>query len=234
MPARPPIWRWSASLSRRDWPGRSSPSKPAGYTERRRQLGPEGKYGRWVRSHDTIIRINDIVYLHGGLSPKYAQWPIRKINETVRDELADLQKLPGGIVQDPDGPLWYRGLATGDENLLRSHVLSALAHLGAARFVISHTFADGAVTPRFDGKVLLIDVGLSRVYDNFVRLACLVSEKGETYALQNGSRVDLPPDSSPESMLKYLKAAAAVDTQPSSLQKRIAALESYLAAQRGR
>ncbi|MCX6560872.1 MAG: metallophosphoesterase, partial [Candidatus Aminicenantes bacterium] len=44
------------------------------------------EYGRWIALHDTIIRINDTVFVHGGLSDRYAAWPFDRINETVQGE----------------------------------------------------------------------------------------------------------------------------------------------------
>ena len=35
--------------------------------------------------------INDTVYVHGGLSEKYSLWPIQKLNDRYRLELADMQ-----------------------------------------------------------------------------------------------------------------------------------------------
>jgi hypothetical protein len=81
------------------------------------------------------------------------------------------------------------------------------------------------VTPRFGGRVLLIDIGLARLYDSLGRMACLVIEKGEPYALHRGTMLELPKDSTTD-MLRYLKQAAALDPTPSSLSKRIAAVES--------
>jgi hypothetical protein len=202
---------------------------PAGMAEYQQEFGPDGKYGRWIRNHNTVIRIDGAVFLHGGIGPKYGLWSIRKINEEVRADLADFNRLPGGIVQDPDGPLWYRGLATGDELLLGSHLATTLHLLKAGRMVVSHTFTDGAVTPRFDGKLLMIDIGLARIYDQFTRLACLVVENGKPYALHNGARLELPADGSSGALLAYLKAASAADPQPSSLTTRIAKLEASLA-----
>jgi hypothetical protein len=37
-----------------------------------RALGPGGEYGRWIRGHNAVIRINDTLFLHGGLSPRLA------------------------------------------------------------------------------------------------------------------------------------------------------------------
>ena len=44
---------------------------PLGYAEHRRELGPTGKYGKWIRSHNAVIKINNTLFLHGGIGPKY-------------------------------------------------------------------------------------------------------------------------------------------------------------------
>jgi Calcineurin-like phosphoesterase len=188
--------------------------------------GPHGKYGKWIRGLNTIIRINDTVFVHGGIGPKYASRSIREINDRIREELNDPAKLQGGWAMDPEGPLWYRGLAEGDEQTLAMHVATVLMNLKAERMVVGHTFTDGAITPRFGGKVLLIDIGLARIYDPLLRQACLVIEKGHPFVLHRGTRLELPTDEGND-MLRYLKAAAALDPpQSSSLRKRIAELES--------
>jgi hypothetical protein len=203
------------------------PGKPQGYTGHSKLWGPNGTYGKWVRSHNTIIKINDTVFVHGGIGPKYASDTIRQINDRIREELNDPSKLPGGWVMDEEGPLWYRGLAEGDQEALGTHVAMVLKQLKAARMVIGHTFTDGAITPRFGGKVLLIDIGLARIYDPLLRQECLVIEKGKPFVLHRGTRLELPSDEGKD-MLRYLKAAAALDPQPSSLQKRIADLEAKI------
>jgi Calcineurin-like phosphoesterase len=198
---------------------------PLGYLERRALFGPEGIYGKWIRGHNTVIRIDDSLFVHGGISHKYADYNLKKINERVREELDDPRKVQDGMVTDQDGPLWYRGMATGDEGALGGQVENVLKNFGVTRVVIGHTFTDGAVTPRFGGRVLLIDIGLARLYDDLGRMACLVIEKGKPWALHRGTELELPKDSIVD-MLRYLKQAAALDPTPSSLSKRIAALEA--------
>jgi hypothetical protein len=164
-----------------------------GYVEHRRQYSETGKYGRWIRGRNTIVKINDTVFVHGGISEKYAGMSIRSINERVREELNDFSKLPGGIVTDSEGPLWYRGLARGEEAELRPVVDRVLESLSARRIVVGHTVTEGAIVSRFGGKVVLADVGLSRVYDPAGRRACLVLEENRMYALHRGERVQLSP-----------------------------------------
>ena len=174
-----------------------------------------------------MIKINDTLYLHAGVSPKYVSSKISDINRRVRDELKNSEKLNGGITTDVDGPLWYRGLAQGDEEQLGEHVDRILKNFGVSRIVVGHTYANAAITPRFNGKVILIDIGLSRVYDNIGKVGCLVLESGTAYVLHRGTKLDLPTDSGKD-MLRYLKEAAALDPAPSPLQKRISELEGKL------
>lgn len=202
---------------------------PLGYAEHRREFGPTGKYGKWMRRLNAVIKIDDTLFLHGGISPKYADFSIRQINKRVREELEDFTKLRGGIVIDGEGPLWYRGLAQGDEKTLEPHVQAVLRNDKVERIVIGHSFTEGAVTPRFGSRVLLIDIGLARLYDSRLRMACLLIEKGKPCALHRGKRLELPSDSG-QDMLRYLKEAAQLDPSPSSLEKRVAELEARLAA----
>jgi hypothetical protein len=202
---------------------------PLGFAEHRRAFGPTGTYGKWIRGHNAIIQIDETLFLHGGLSPTFSEWSVRKINEQVRSELEDFAKLQGGIVREEDGPLWYRGLAQGDEKILEPQVDALLKNHKAQRIVIGHTFTEGAIVPRLGGKVLMIDIGLARLYDPKLRMACLVLEKGKPVVLHRGKRLELPSDSGPD-LLRYFKQAAALDPSPSPLGRRIADLEARLAA----
>jgi hypothetical protein len=210
----------------------ADPSHPPGYAEHQRQLSPSGYYGKWIVNHDTIIKINDSLFLHGGISQKYASMKIRDINDRVREELkSDTAKLQGSMVKDGDGPLWYRGLATADP-VLEPLVDKIRKNFGVERIVVSHTYADAAITPRFGAKVILLDIGLSRVYDGIGKVGCLVVEGPQVYVLHRGTRLELPTDSGKD-LLRYLKQAAALDPPPSPLNKRIAELETRLGAGAG-
>jgi hypothetical protein len=201
---------------------------PLGYFEHRQQMGPGGYYGKWIAGHDAVIKINDSLFLHGGIGPKYVSMKIREMNQRVREELQDLSKLNGGIARDTEGPLWYRGLAQGDESLAPL-VDKIRKNFGVERIVVGHTYASAAITPRFDGKVILIDIGLSRVYDGIGKVGCLVIDNGKPpYALHRGTRLELPTDSATD-LLRYLKQAAALDPPPSPLLARIGELEANLA-----
>src|SRR5262249_43851187 len=146
---------------------------PLGYFEQRAAMGKDGVYGKWLRSLNAVIRINDTLFDHAGIGAKYASMSIDEINRRVREELEDAAKLQGGIVTDQRVPFTYRGHEKGNENQLMNVVDTTLANAEAKREVIAHTYADAAITPRFDGKVIMIDIGLPRVYDNISKIGCL-------------------------------------------------------------
>jgi hypothetical protein len=196
---------------------------PLGYFEHRQAFSPSGKYGKWIIDHNVIIKINGILFLHGGIGPNYAASNAREINKQAREAFRDFNRLKGGVLVDSEGPLWYRGLANNEEAAEMPHLEAVLSSFEAKRIVIGHTPTAGTVIPRFGGRVLLIDVGLAAAYGR--RLACLVVEGGEFYSLHRGEKLPLPADSGP-GLLEYLKKAAALDPQPSPLLPLITSLES--------
>ncbi len=138
-----------------------------------------GKYGKWLLRHNIIIKIDETVFVHGGISEKLSLWGIPKINDLYRKELSDIQRVvlygdssfPSKLelAYRGDGPLWYRDLATVPEQDMRDEVDRILANLGARHMVIAHT-PRTAVTiaqmRRYGGKVWIVDTGISKAYNN--------------------------------------------------------------------
>lgn len=199
---------------------------PLGWVEHRFAFEGNGRYATWIRGHEAVLKVNDYLFLHGGISSKYATTPLRAINDAVRQALAGDKEPPhDNIAEDSLGPLWYRGLAQGDEAMLTPLVDSVLAHFGVKHIVIGHTVTPGTVLPRFDGKVIMIDVGLSAYYG--ATTAFLVIENGKAYTVHRGRQLELPMGGD---VLPYLKAASALDPAGSRLQKYIEQLAAVKGA----
>jgi hypothetical protein len=60
---------------------------PLGSFEYRDAFGPDGKYGRWIRRHQTIVQIGDGLFLHGGLNPALPFESAAALDAQVRSEL---------------------------------------------------------------------------------------------------------------------------------------------------
>lgn len=60
---------------------------PPGFLEYMDALGPDGVYGRWLRSKSVAVKIDDTVFLHGGLSVDNDAESISEVVERAADDL---------------------------------------------------------------------------------------------------------------------------------------------------
>lgn len=183
---------------------------PRGYIELRQGFLPGGIYGKWVLGHDAVVRIGRTVFVHGGLSEAVTELSVKDINSRVRSELSTPNDLPAdALILREDGPLWYRGLALLPETPDNSAMVDrVLAHYDADRIVIGHTPRLSAVLPRFGGKVLVVDVGLSAHYGS--GFAWLEIEENAPVILHRGERLPVPTDR--DGKLAYLRRIEALET----------------------
>lgn len=124
-------------------------------------------YGRWIaEEHNAVIKINDTVFVHGGINEKYSKMKLQDINNRYYAEFLRAfrgERFRPTILWDQEGPLWFRELATwGDP--FRPEVDKILANLGANHMVVAHTPVVVDSMKRFSGKIYIIDTGISSVY----------------------------------------------------------------------
>lgn len=148
-------------------------------------------FGPWLLKRNCVEKINDVVFVHGGISLKYASWDLARINDVLREELAFLSvpvKNPHvmalfrpQIVYDRLGPLWYRDLAQRDEAEFAPEVDRILAALGARAMIVAHSPQVGSPVAleymsRFQKRIWVIDTGITAAYGG--RLSALIIDKG--------------------------------------------------------
>jgi len=138
---------------------------PLGYIEMRQAFLATGEYGKWLRERYAVIKINGVVFLHGGISVATAAVGCAGINDAVRRDLAVPNPTPeqalAMLSSSETGPLWYRGLAEEPEPTFAPALTNILELLGARMIVVGHTVPeDFRITRRFDGRVIQIDTGM--------------------------------------------------------------------------
>lgn len=203
---------------KRDWYN----EHPLGFVEHRLAWQEGGELFEWIAAHNTIIRINDILFLHGGLSAELLPMSISEINERIRAEL-NREAFEGEPLGTADsGPLWYRGLARGDEAAERPALDSVLAHFDAEMIVLGHTPDLNAITPRFGGQVVIIDTGISAYYGG--HLASLLIEGGTATAIHGEHRLALPTNTA--EILPYFEALATQMPENPRLEAHIEVLSN--------
>ena len=195
---------------------------PLGFVEHRLAWQKGGELFGWIAAHNTVIRINDVLFLHGGLSAELLPLSITDINERIRAELNREASEGESLGTATDGPLWYRGLARGDEAAERPALDSVLAHFDAEMIVLGHTPDLNAITPRFGGQVVIIDTGISAYYGG--HLASLLIENGSATAIHGDHRLALPTNTA--EVLPYFETLAAVMPENPRLKAHIEILSN--------
>jgi hypothetical protein len=136
---------------------------PLGAIEMLIEFGPNGEYGRWLRTHDTMVKINGIVFVHGGIDGAMSMLGCNGVNDKVRAELSDATTAtdPNALSNSETGPLWYRGLASDTEDKIVPELDMSLERLGARAIVVGHTVSGSRnIVARFGGRVVQIDTGM--------------------------------------------------------------------------
>ncbi len=192
---------------------------PLGWVEHRQAWSLAGEYGGWVKGNQVAVQLNDTIFLHGGISAKYCGFSLRSLTEQVIDGLEAFDPSVETIVTDPLGPLWYRGMATEDEEGVFSQTLdNILERYGAQRVVIGHTPTGGVVWPRFDGRVVANDTGLASHYGSHIGV--LELSAAGAVAIYDGRRIPLPANN--DGRIEYLQAVIEADANNAQLKQRLA------------
>ena len=147
---------------------------PLGYFDMQLAFGKDGDYGKWVRSRVAAVKINGVLFLHGGISDSVATLGCEGLNAEIQRNLAatplPLEQAVLLLASKEDGPLWYRGMANEPEDTFAPMLDSILKRMNARAVVIGHTPVPSVegkvgqktarVTPRFGGRVVMIDTGM--------------------------------------------------------------------------
>jgi hypothetical protein len=85
-------WRMFADIKSRS--GKGTPSRdefekeyPPGYFARLESFDREGEYGQWLLGLPATVKINDVVFVHGGMTVETAALGIDEINRSLQAEL---------------------------------------------------------------------------------------------------------------------------------------------------
>lgn len=140
--------------------------------------------GKWLRSKPVIISVDDILFVHAGLSTGMVnrKYSIKDINSIFRDRIIGREYLEISedeslmFLSDQEGPLWYRGYFT-DETFCEARLDSILNYYEMKHIVVGHTTIKG-ISSVFDHKLIAIDAGIQ--FDNTGEM--LLFKEGVFYA----------------------------------------------------
>ena len=123
--------------------------------------------GRWLRSKPMLLQVNDMLFVHGGLSPEFAalRMTVQETNEAFRTTLGlPLDTIraaqPATLLYGTRGPLWYRGYFN-DPKIDSDSLDKLLAQYAVKRVVVGHTTMSG-VFSHYDGRVISVDTAIQK------------------------------------------------------------------------
>jgi hypothetical protein len=157
-------------------------------------FGPDMELGRWLRSKHAAVKVNDILYVHGGISPGAVDLDLslEELNESLRRsvdvrsyELVFNDTL--WFISGNNGPLWYRGyIDRPDYAAATSEQLDmVLDYYDATAMVVGHTETD-EVGVLYDGRVFSVDVPFERLGT----LQGLLWEEGKWYRVTGSGKLE--------------------------------------------
>jgi hypothetical protein len=199
---------------------------PLGWVEHRAawdpRWNPKGELYQWTLRAPVAVQVNDFVFVHGGLGSAYCGNTLASLSALAHDALRRADPATPGILEDPRGPLWYRGLAGVEPAASREAVDAILAQHDAKHLVVGHTPTGGIVWPRLDARVIQVDTGLSKHYGRHI--AWLEVTPQGMFAGYLGAKLPLP--ATDDARAAYLDAVIALAPGNTALLQRRDALRA--------
>jgi len=164
-------------------------------------FGEDAEIGRWMRTKNSIEKIGDYIFVHGGISTDVLNLSlsIEELNEKVKpyygyDNL-NTAPLDVRILYETSGLFWYRGYVKEKEGAYTKATLEELnkilKYYEAKSIIVGHCVVDEIGTD-YEGGVVTIDV--SHPVGSYSNKACqaLLIENGVMYKVnERAKRVQL-------------------------------------------
>ena len=166
---------------------------PLGKLEYIRAWRPDGELGKWALGNPAVVKLGDSLFVHGGISSAYANQSIEDINRQVVVALKARDSTPTAIINNPHGPLWYRGLVTRDDGdqatvapippgagfapTIMQEVDLVLLNYGIKRIVVGHTPTRQGIVEGLGGKLWRTDSAISRAYGGALTYLEIVGDR---------------------------------------------------------
>lgn len=123
--------------------------------------------GSWLRSKPVLVKVNDMLFAHGGFHPSLAKEKrkLTEINTVFKEHLikAELKQPRTGwaeYLHRTNGPIWYRGYFK-DNGANSAEIDLLLNHFDVDHLVVGHT-SQKQVETRYQGRVIAIDSSIKK------------------------------------------------------------------------
>lgn len=129
--------------------------------------GKDTVLGKWLRNKSVLVKINNMLFAHGGFHPSLAKdkKTLKEINDVFKANLIE-GKLEqprsewGEYLHKTNGPIWYRGYFKGKyEGANSAEIDLLLRHFDIDHLIVGHT-SQKQIETRYQGRVIAIDASI--------------------------------------------------------------------------
>lgn len=122
-------------------------------------------FGQWLRSKPVMVSINDMLFVHAGISPEFlsAELTIEKTNQIFHQKIIGrswdviLNDSISTFLLSENGPLWYRGYFK--EIIPDKEIDKILNFFNSNHLIIGHTSMPNIMALK-SGKIIIVDSGI--------------------------------------------------------------------------
>ena len=121
--------------------------------------------GDWLRTRPVVLKINKILFTHGGLHPDLVtkNLTLNQINTVFKEQLIERELTEkrtelGTYLHRGNGPIYYRGYFQG-KKATNAEIDQLLSHFKINTIVVGHT-THRKIETRYNGKVIVIDANM--------------------------------------------------------------------------
>jgi len=153
---------------------------------------PNSVLGEWLRSKNSMTKINDVLFVHGGISQKQVESgnSPEQVNRLMRQYL-----VAGSNAENEEdytqilksfGPFWYRGYfmeSSRYKKITEVELNDILKKLDVSRIVVGHT-ENEILGSCFNGKIIDVNIPLA---DDSIPNQALLIENGKFYHLSENA-----------------------------------------------
>jgi len=161
--------------------------------------------GQWLRSKPTVLKLNDYLCLHGGISPALVdrKLSLPGINGAVRAALEGHEPAAGAereraeFLFGESGPLWYRGYFPAESGQAAPADIDRIRkYFGVQAILVGHTKVP-TITSLYDGRVIAVQV--------YPRQDSFGNPVFEALLIRDGARLRAWPDGRTEKLAPFPK-----------------------------
>lgn len=126
-------------------------------------LGHQSIMGKWLRSKNSIEKIGDYLFVHGGIGTKMYQqkFSLDYINNFIRKYNQTSNQISNSLVDDlilgKNGPLWYRGYSRNAYDSISNKIDDILNFYKIKKIIIGHSTVP-KIAFFLENKIINIDV----------------------------------------------------------------------------